>query len=94
MEGLRKLQKRFSIIGDVRGYGLMVATEFSNKDGSPNEEHCSKVLKSCIEKKLLLLNCGTYKNVIRWIPPLIVSETQIEESLSIFEAALQENAEN
>ena len=93
MEGLRKLQDRFSVIGDVRGYGLMVATEFSNKDGSPNEEHCSKVLKSCIEKKLLLLNCGSYKNVIRWIPPLIVSETQIEESLSIFEAALIENGQ-
>ena len=90
MEGLRKLQERFPIIGDVRGHGLMVATEFSNSDGSPNEEHASKVLKSCIEKKLLLLNCGSYKNVIRWIPPLIVTERQIEDSLSIFESALTE----
>jgi 4-aminobutyrate aminotransferase len=90
IKGLRRLQEQFPIIGDVRGYGLMVATEFTNKDGSPNEEHSSRVLKSCIEKKLLLLNCGSYKNVIRWIPPLIVSERQIEDSLSIFESALQE----
>ena len=90
MEGLRELQERFPIIGDVRGHGLMVATEFTNDDGSPSEEHSSKVLKSCIEKKLLLLNCGSYKNIIRWIPPLIVTERQIEESLSIFESALKE----
>jgi 4-aminobutyrate aminotransferase len=93
MEGLNKLQARFPVIGDVRGHGLMVATEFSHDDGSPNAAHASKVLKSCINKNLLLLNCGSYKNVIRWIPPLIVTDKQIEESLSIFESALAENGE-
>ncbi len=89
-DGLIKLQQRFPIIGDVRGLGLMLATEFSNTDGSPNSELASKVVKACIEKNLLLLTCGSYKNVIRWIPPLVVTEEQITESLSIFESSLTE----
>lgn len=89
-EGLRKLQPIFPVIGDVRGIGLMIAVELTNKDGSPNAELTTKVIKKCIEKKLLLLNCGSYKNVIRWIPPLVVNEEQIKESLSIFESVLTE----
>lgn len=90
MGGLKKLQKRFSAIGDVRGLGLMVATEFSNADGSPNPTITANLVQACINKKLLLLSCGTYKNVIRWIPPLIVTEEQITEALEIFESSLSE----
>ncbi|MDG2450305.1 MAG: aminotransferase class III-fold pyridoxal phosphate-dependent enzyme [Saprospiraceae bacterium] len=88
---LRKLQKRFPIIGDVRGLGLMIAVEFTNRDSTPNADLTSKVVKSCIEKRLLLLSCGSYKNVIRWIPPLTVTQKQITEALMIFESALGES---
>jgi 4-aminobutyrate aminotransferase len=91
INGLKNLQKQYPVIGDVRGKGLMVATEFSNSDGSPNAEISSKILQSCLDKKLLMLNCGSYKNVIRWIPPLVVNEEQITKALSIFETALTEN---
>lgn len=89
-EGLKALQKKFPAIGDVRGIGLMVATEFSNKDKSPNADATTRIIKACISKGLLLLSCGSYKNVVRWIPPLVVTEEQINESLSIFESALTE----
>ncbi len=88
MDGLKKLQVVHPSIGDVRGIGLMVATEFTRENGSPDTDTASKVLKACLDQNLLLLSCGTYKNVIRWIPPLVVTEKQLEEALGIFERAL------
>ena len=91
MAGLRRLQKVYPVIGDVRGKGLMVAVEFS-RQGNPDAAMASKVLRACIGRKLLLLSCGTYKNVIRWIPPLIVNDQQIAEALESFARALEESA--
>ena len=88
MDGLKKLQNQYPVIGDVRGKGLMVAIEFTGEDGQPDADTAGKVLKACLESKLLLLLCGTYKNVIRWIPPLVVDEEQIKEGLNVFERGL------
>lgn len=88
LEGLLKLQQKHPILGDVRGKGLMVATEFSHEDGSPAPERAKAVLNACLEQKLLMLACGTYGNVLRWIPPLVVNEAQIQEALGRFEQAL------
>lgn len=91
MTGLRKLQEQYPIIGDVRGLGLMVGTELSNEKGKPADKKLTKaILHSCEEHDLLLLSCGTYDNVIRWIPPLIVTEAQINDALDIFGNALKE----
>jgi 4-aminobutyrate aminotransferase len=87
MDELRKLQARHPVIGDVRGRGLMVAVEFA-KDGRPEKTITAAVQKACLDNNLLLLTCGTYDNVIRWIPPLIVTESQIDEALRIFKDAL------
>ena len=88
--GLRKLQEEYPIIGDVRGLGLMIGTELTIK-GKPAEKSLLKsVLHACEERGLLLLSCGTYDNVIRWIPPLIVTEPQINNGLEIFAEALKE----
>ncbi len=92
MRGLRKLQAEFPGIGDVRGLGLMVGVEFVDKDGKPNPELTAKIVRHCAEHKLLLLTCGPYINVIRWIPPLTVSAEQIDEALHIFAAALDSAA--
>jgi 4-aminobutyrate aminotransferase len=88
MAGLRKLQAEFPAIGDVRGAGLMVGTEFVDKDGKPDAALTARIVKFCADQKLLMLSCGTYINVIRWIPPLVVTEAQIDEALRIFAAAL------
>jgi len=88
--GLRQLQKRFPVMGDVRGIGLMIAVEFTTINGEPDAATTTKIVKSCVDQGLLLLSCGSYKNVIRWVPPLVVSEAQIETALQIFENALLE----
>jgi len=88
MAGLRKLQKQYPFIGDVRGRGLMIGVEIT-VENNESKPLTSTIQKSCIEKDLLLLTCGTYGNVIRWIPPLIVTAEQIDEALAIFEAALK-----
>jgi 4-aminobutyrate aminotransferase len=90
LEGLRDLQAEYPIIGDVRGVGLMVATEFTDAQGQPDGATATAVQQACLRRNLLLLTCGSYGNVIRWIPPLVVSEVQIGEALTIFNEALAE----
>lgn len=85
--GLKNLQKEFTSIGDVRGLGLMIATEFT-KDGDPDTATTKAVVKAAFDRGLMLLTCGTYDNIIRWIPPLVVTEEQVAEALKIFAASL------
>jgi 4-aminobutyrate aminotransferase len=93
MTGLRRLQEEYPAIGDVRGLGLMVASEFSRPDGQPWPEMAGAVAKAAYQRGLMLLTCGTFGNVIRWIPPLIVNQAQIQESLAIFADALADNSD-
>jgi 4-aminobutyrate aminotransferase len=91
MTGLRKLQEEYPQIGDVRGKGLMIGTEFV--DGGNYQKAkpmVKKIVHSAEEHDLLLLTCGTHDNTIRWIPPLNVSSSQINDGLKIFEEALKE----
>jgi 4-aminobutyrate aminotransferase len=87
MAGLRKLQAEFSQIGEVRGAGLMVGVEFG-RPGAPDTATAKAVAKAAFERGLMLLGCGTFDNIIRWIPPLVVNEQQMDEALEIFAAAL------
>ena len=88
LTGLRQLQAAHPEIGDVRGRGLMIATEFTDPSGEPWTEPAKATTKAAFEEGLLLLTCGTYDNVVRWIPPLVVNASQIEEGLEKFERAL------
>jgi 4-aminobutyrate aminotransferase-like enzyme len=91
MAGLRHLQKEFPVIGDVRGLGLMVGAEFrSTKDRQPDKATAKAVVHACQERRLLMLTCGPWDNTIRWIPPLVVKEEQINQALAIFKDALTE----
>lgn len=87
LAGLQRVQAQYSALGDVRGLGCMVATELITK-GQPDGALAKAVTQACFEAGLLLLTCGTYGHVVRWIPPLIVTEAQITAALTIFEAAL------
>jgi 4-aminobutyrate aminotransferase len=88
MTGLRKLQEDHPEIGDVRGLGLMIATEFTTEAREPFTERAKAVTKAALGEGLMLLTCGTYDNIIRWIPPLIVNEGQVKDALGMFERAL------
>jgi len=87
--GLRNIQGRHPMVGDVRGLGLMIGCEFTLESGKPATGLVKQVITRCQADKLLLLNCGTYNNVIRWIPPLIVTQEQIETALGVFERAIE-----
>lgn len=91
MTGLRKLQEEYNQIGDVRGKGLMVGTEFV-VDGRADKAKplVKEIIHKAEEKGLLLLSCGTYDNTLRWIPPLNVTSEQISDGLNIFSEALKE----
>ena len=91
MDGLRALQAEFPVIGDVRGRGLMVGVEFW-RDGHADKDTTKAVQQAALAHRLLLLTCGSYENVIRWIPPLIVTPAQIDEALAIFAEALGQAA--
>jgi len=88
VDGLRDLQVQYPAIGDVRGLGLMVATEFTTSEGGPDKATAKAVQKCCLEAGLFLLTCGPYDNVIRWIPPLVVNAEQIDQALEVFGRAL------
>ena len=90
MTGFRHLQEEYPAIGDVRGLGLMVGTEFRTADRKPDKATTKALIHACQDRKLLLLSCGTYDNIIRWIPPLIVTEKQIDTALEIFQDSLKE----
>jgi 4-aminobutyrate aminotransferase len=88
---LREMQDKYEIIGDVRGIGLMVGIELV-KNRKTKElaiaEH-ERIVKSAFRKGLLLLTCG--ESVIRFAPPLTISESSIEKGLNILEDAIKEN---
>ena len=90
MTGLRKLQEEYSQIGDVRGKGLMIAAEFVVDDQPIKAKPLVKdIVHAAEDNNLLLLTCGTYDNVVRWIPPLNVTGEQINEGFKAFESALK-----
>jgi 4-aminobutyrate aminotransferase len=89
--GLRKLQEEYPQIGDVRGLGLMIGSEFEvDGDYRKAKPVVQSIVKAAAERGLLLLSCGTFDSTIRWIPPLNVSESQVGEALHIFSESLKE----
>jgi 4-aminobutyrate aminotransferase len=87
---LKKFQKQFHLIGDVRGKGLMIGIEMV-KDRQTKEkatEERDKIIQACFEKGLLILGCG--ENVIRLIPPLIITQREADTALTILEEVLKQ----
>lgn len=90
MVGLRKLQEEHPAIADVRGLGLMIGTEFAvGRRPEAGKAAVKEVVHRAEEQGLLLLTCGTYDNVIRWIPPLNVTSASIAEALTAFGRSLE-----
>ncbi len=85
---LYEMMDRYQLIGDVRGLGLMQAVEFvkSRKTKKPAVKEADKILEKAYKNGLILLPCGT--SGIRFIPPLVIEESQLDQGLDIFEKAL------
>lgn len=76
------------VVGDVRGRGLMVGVEFSSDGGEPNGPVATAVRKESERRGLLLLPCGTHNQVVRFLPPLVVDDSQIDDAVDVFTAAI------
>ena len=87
---LNGLRSRFECIADVRGLGAMTAVEFSH-DGDPSKpagEIATALKNEAAKRGLLLLNCGSYGNVLRLMLPLTIPDSVLDEGMGILEAAL------
>jgi 4-aminobutyrate aminotransferase len=85
--GIRELQREHDVILQVRGLGLMVGTEFSDA------ARVTAIQKHCLDQgRLILMNAGTYGRCLRWMPPLVVNEREIDTALAAFGAALKATA--
>jgi len=86
---LRRLSAGVPAIGHVRGRGAMVGIEFVGGDGiAPDRETTGRVLHRCHQDGLMVLSAGTYGNVIRLLPPLVISDDLLDEGLDILERAV------
>ncbi len=93
LAGLAELRADHPVLGDVRGLGLMVATELVDESGAPASARTAAVIRHCMERsRVLLMSCGTSGNIVRWMPPLVVSSEEIERALAAFGAALAATA--
>ncbi|GGQ99904.1 MULTISPECIES: 4-aminobutyrate--2-oxoglutarate transaminase [Kitasatospora] len=85
---LRAMQEKFEIIGEVRGRGAMIAVELVKPGGKePNAEATAAIAKACHAEGLVVLTAGTYGNVLRFLPPLVMPEHLLVEGLDILESA-------
>jgi 4-aminobutyrate aminotransferase-like enzyme len=85
----KTLQAKYPQLGDVRGLGAMIGLEFIRPDGSPDSEAVKRVVSHAREDGLILLPTGTYSNVIRLLPPINLSDSELKEGLEKLSAAIQ-----
>ncbi len=89
---LGRFQEKFPLIGDVRGIGPMIAMELvkDRQTKVPAGDEAKALVKFCLGKNLILLACGPYGNVIRFLMPLVITDEQLEKGLAIIEEGLVE----
>ena len=85
---LRALAKKYPVIGEVRGRGAMQAIELVEAGTkNPNTAAMNAVVKYCQSKGVLILTAGTYSNVVRFLPPLVITDELLKDALSVLEEA-------
>ncbi len=87
---LTALQKTDARIGDVRGHGAMIAIEFVDPEtGAPDAVLTSALARAAIAEGVIVLTCGTYGNVIRFLPPLAIDDALLNEGIDVLTVALE-----
>ena len=92
MAGLKELAARHSVIGEVRGLGLMVGAEFVRSDGSPYPELLDNVLETMKDRGFLIGKNGLSRNVMAFQPPLVITRQDVDDLLNSLEDALKEKS--
>jgi 4-aminobutyrate aminotransferase/(S)-3-amino-2-methylpropionate transaminase len=87
-DSLRILQSKYSVIGEVRGRGAMQAIELVEPGTkTPNTAAMNAVVKYCQSKGVLILTAGTYSNVVRFLPPIVITDELLKDALSVLDEA-------
>ena len=90
MSSLRQLQSETTIIGEVRGRGAMAAIELVVAGGNiPNAAAAKAVVNYCNQQGVVAISCGTYGNVVRLLPPLVITDGQLTDGLSVLADAVR-----
>lgn len=90
---LENLQKQYPLIGDVRGRGAMIAIEIVDPaTGEPAAAKTTAISKFAHQEGVLVLTAGTYSNVLRFLPPLVIGDELLNEALDVVEKAVAANA--
>jgi 4-aminobutyrate aminotransferase/(S)-3-amino-2-methylpropionate transaminase len=85
---LRELAKKYPVIGEVRGRGAMQAIELVEPGTkNPNTAAMNAVVKYCQSQGVLILTAGTYSNVVRFLPPLVITDALLKDALSVLDDA-------
>jgi 4-aminobutyrate aminotransferase / (S)-3-amino-2-methylpropionate transaminase / 5-aminovalerate transaminase len=89
-ERARNWQRRWPLVGDVRGLGGMCALELvrDTETREPAEAETKDIAHYCYEHGLITITAGTYNNIMRILVPLVVTDEQLDEGLGVIEAAL------
>ena len=87
---LRELQQKYPQIGDIRGLGSMVALELVKdpQTKEPHKEAVPAIVQECFKRGLLTMGAGIFGNVIRFLPPIVITDEQLETGLNIFAESL------
>lgn len=88
MKRLHEMKADYPCIGDIRGHGLMIGVEMIEKDGSPAREMVDRLLYRGYKNGLILLSCGV--STLRFMPPLTVTEAEVDEALTYLRQSLDE----
>ena len=92
VDRLKEFQEEFPIIGDIRWLGAMIGLELVRdpKTKEPATRETRQIVKSCYERGLLITRSGAFSNVLRTLMPLVITDEEIDEGLSILEEVLRE----
>lgn len=92
-ERLQRLSTEIAVVGELRGRGAMMAVELVEPGSrAPNAAAADAVIARTLSAGVIVLRCGTYGNVIRLLPPLVISDELLSEALTIFEDAIRSAA--
>jgi 4-aminobutyrate aminotransferase len=93
LDGLETLRERHDAIAENRGVGLMLATEIVDGDGKPDPVRTAALLSNLLrEERVVVMSCGPFGSTVRWIPPLVVTQAQVDDALAAFDRALAATA--
>jgi len=83
-------KEKYGVIGDVRGLGAMRLVEFvsDRQQRTPDPDTTLRIIREAVEHGLILIRAGLYSNCIRLLPPLVITEEQLDEGLDVLEAAI------